>query len=413
MLAHSPPFPITIDYQFPDDDHDVPAKDESGIILALSHRDRVRRVRLSKLPTLWMFVAVMNNRFPILECLYIQSWADTEVDLPVTFDAPNLCHLIMMPASLRIRPSLFFNARRLVTISLLDIPPGVHPGYLCIKLWFIHSERLAVGFRPFLHSRDVEMQLLHAPRITQFTCTNLRRFSFQGPSAYLDDLVARIRAPSLRILRVHLVNRHHQLPITVPRLLRFMQSSESLRFRAVKVTFDETYVQLRGYTQRRVPPLQLYVECRQFDWQVASVVQIFSSLSPLLSVVEQVTVGYKEYSRSLEWHNRFDRTLWRQLLRLFTNAKAIHVQDVLVGKISRFLPAGDGEPPLELLPNLKEVGYSGRGDARDAFAAFLDERQVAGCPVSLRIVDPGTSRHDYTYITRAHDSLVHDARQDP
>jgi hypothetical protein len=51
-------------------------------------------------------------------------------------------------------------------------------------------------------------------------------------------------------------------------------------------------------------------------------------------------------------------------------------------------PSDDGEPPLELLPNLEEVGCCGGRAARDAFITFLNERQVAGHPVSLQLVDP-------------------------
>src|SRR5260221_3286861 len=45
MLAHSPPFPLTIDHlltNFNTDD-DIATEDEEGILLALERRDRVRR----------------------------------------------------------------------------------------------------------------------------------------------------------------------------------------------------------------------------------------------------------------------------------------------------------------------------------------------------------------------------------
>src|SRR6266436_9250785 len=47
MLAHSPPLPLTIDYQ----GTDITAKDEEGVVLALEQRDRVRRIRF-KIPVL-------------------------------------------------------------------------------------------------------------------------------------------------------------------------------------------------------------------------------------------------------------------------------------------------------------------------------------------------------------------------
>jgi hypothetical protein len=43
MLAHSRPLPLIIDYF--DENNDIDAKDEEGLIYALQQRDRVRRIR--------------------------------------------------------------------------------------------------------------------------------------------------------------------------------------------------------------------------------------------------------------------------------------------------------------------------------------------------------------------------------
>jgi hypothetical protein len=131
----------------------------------------------------------------------------------------------------------------------------------------------------------------------------------------------------------------------------------------------------------------LQIKCRHLDWQVAFASQLFGELSPPLSAVEQVTFSYQQHHQPSGWRNNVDRSQWHDLLRLFTNAKAIHVQDDLVSKIFRSLLSDDGRPPLELLPNLEEVGYSGGSYSRDAFTRFLNEREVAGHPVSLRLVD--------------------------
>ena len=127
--------------------------------------------------------------------------------------------------------------------------------------------------------------------------------------------------------------------------------------------------------------------CRHLDWQVSSAAQILNTLQPVLSVVEKLTLLHVQPDLSSEWHNEVDRTQWRQLLRPFTNLKMLRVPYKLIGKVAPSLQAEDGEPPLELLPNLKEVVYSGGDDARDAFTPFMDERQVAGHPVNLTAVD--------------------------
>jgi hypothetical protein len=123
--------------------------------------------------------------------------------------------------------------------------------------------------------------------------------------------------------------------------------------------------------------------------QVKSTWQILVLFSPVLSVVEQVILGCRRFPI---WPDEeaVDRTLWRELLKIFSNAKILYVQDWLVFDISHSLQSDDGELPLKLLPSLRELGYSWRVegiDARAAFTAFIDERQVAGHPVNLTMVD--------------------------
>jgi hypothetical protein len=47
MLAHSPPIPLVVDYNY--EDSNMNTDDEEGLILALEQRDRVRRIRLRNL----------------------------------------------------------------------------------------------------------------------------------------------------------------------------------------------------------------------------------------------------------------------------------------------------------------------------------------------------------------------------
>jgi hypothetical protein len=228
----------------------------------------------------------------------------------------------------------------------------------------------------------VERQLHQTSDMT--TLPNLRRFVFRGTARYLEDLVARISTPSLSTLHIGLFDQPSG-SFTVPHLIQFMQTSENYRFRAVQVTFGTHSVSLHAVPWKWDISL-MEIRYKYLDSH-AFAVQWFGTLSPVLSTVEQVTFSYEEHDQSSEWHSNVDRGQWRELLRPFTNAKTVCVQDDLVSKISRSLPSDDGEPPLELLPNLEEVGYSGASDALDAFATFLNERQGSGHPVRLRLVD--------------------------
>jgi hypothetical protein len=354
-------------------------------LLALSHRDRVRRIDLWELSNVGKFVTVMDGQFPVLERMYIHSWM--RVVLPVTLQTPNLRHLRLSTASLPIgSPLITTGAAGLVTLGLLDIPASAYfpPNYILTRLSLMPQlENLFIGFRFSLPNRDSERQPHQT--LDMITLPNLRWVAFDGASAYLEGLVAPISAPSLNKLHVHLFN---QPSFIIPRLLQFVQTSKYLRFTAVQVTFGVRAVSLHAVPWKSDAPLLSKISCIHLNRQVVSAVEFFRTLSPVLSVVEHLTLGYQEHIQSSsEWHNSVDRSQWCELLRPFTNAKTIHVQDDLVNKIFRSLPSDDGEPPLELLPNLEEIGYSGGRDVRDSFTTFLNERQVAGRPVSLRLVD--------------------------
>jgi hypothetical protein len=324
------------------------------------------------------FITVMDDQFPILERLYVNS--RTEVVLPEMFQAPNLRSLRLFTASLPIGSPLLTTATRLVTLTLISIPASFPPSNILSPLSImLQLEKLVIDFPFPAPNCDVERQLHQIP------LPNLRWLMFTGVSAYLEGLVSRISAPSLSILHIDLFN---QLPFTFSHLLQFMKTSENLRFTAVQVAFDAFAVTLHTVPQKWGTPLILQIRCGYLDLQVASAAQLFDSLSPVLSVVEQVTFSYGEHSQSSEFHDNVDQSQWCELLRPFTNVKTIHVQDNLVNNIFHSLPPDDGELPLEVLPNLEEVGYSGGSDTRDAFTVFLNEREVEGHPVSLRLVDP-------------------------
>jgi hypothetical protein len=63
--------------------------------------------------------------------------------------------------------------------------------------------------------------------------------------------------------------------------------------------------------------------------------------------------------------------------------KTLRIPHGLVEELSRCLRLEDGELPLELLPGLQELTYSGSRDTGDSFTSFIDARRNAGRPVAL------------------------------
>jgi hypothetical protein len=349
----------------------------------------------------------MDEQFPILERLYI--WSRTEGDtegdtgllfplvLLRTFQAPHLRHLVLGPAALPIGSPLFTSAVGLVTLTLAEIPPSPHfpPSYLLTWLSLMPQlENLGIRFYSSLRDDDDEDEIqllgqLDTPIMTHITLPNLRRFEFRGVSTNLEGLLDQISAPVLSHLEIVLLD---GVAVAVPRLLQFLGTSTTLSFSAVRLAFHNNFADLLAFQlgERRAS-FRVQIMCSHLDWQVSFTIQILSALRPVPSV-EQLTLSHVEHFQSPEWHIEVGRAQWRQLLRPFANLKTLHVQNDLVNKLARSLTTDDGEPPIELLPNLKEVGYSGGDNPRDVFTPFIDERQVAGYPVKLTMVDPSVFR---------------------
>jgi hypothetical protein len=379
MLAHSPPLPLIVFYE---DNRGMTTEDEEGVLLALSYSDRIRRISLLvPASNLGKFIAAMDEEFPILErmCIGSQSKSSTRMVFPGTFQAPNLRHV--WTAS--IGSPLLTSTAGLVNLELMDIPASAYfpPSYILTRILLMPQlETLIIHFHSPLPNRDVERQLSNTPIVTQ-PLLHLHLVSFRGVSAYLESLLARISAPVLSIIDVQLFN---QLTFTVPRLLRFMQTSQNLSFSfsAVELSFDRNFFDLTaepdlGWWQH---PLRLRVMCRHLNWQVSSAVQILSTLSPVVSAVEKLTLNHVEENQSSD---EVDRTQWRDFFRPFGSVKSLYVPTALVGGLSRSLCSEDGESPLEILQNLLELQCPGGRDIDAAFSPFLIAREAVGRPVRL------------------------------
>jgi hypothetical protein len=222
---------------------------------------------------------------------------------------------------------------------------------------------------------------LHTPITTHITLSNLRQFSFRGISAYLESLLPQIITPRLEMLDVRFFN---QPRFSIPHLLQFIRITENLRFSDVKFLFYHEAVAVWVYPPVENALVNFYfdIPCRHLDWQVSSVAQIFKFLRPLFSDVIDLTLDYREHNLSSEWHNQADRTLWRELLGSFSGVETLRVHKGLVGELSRSLRL-DGEPPLDILPELKEFVCPAGSVDDNPFAAFIHDREVAGQPVRI------------------------------
>ena len=388
MLAHSPSLPLVIDY-FGDN---FTAEDEEGIFLALAQRDRVRRIRfLIPFLKLRNLIIAIDGEYPILEYLILGDRSEeksTVLILPETLQTPHLRHAVI-EGSVPMRFQLLTTAVGLVTLGLSSHHPSTyfHPAVIHQSLSLMPQlEILEIVFYFAVPNRDVERQLMRTPITTHVTLSNLRLFSFLAVSAYSEAVLSGITAPRLENFQI---GYHKQLTFSVPRLMQFIGGTESLRFNRTRFEFGRYRGLVRvnpPETDTQVTQLDafgIFVECWHLDWQVSSMAQISNSLSQIFSTVEHLTLAHNGHSRSSEEHNEVELTEWRKLLRSFTNVKTLRIDDRLVGELSGCLRLDDGEHPGGLLPELRDLIYSGSSNADDALAPFIDARQNAGRPVTL------------------------------
>ena len=385
MLAHSPPLPLLIDYRT----GGITTEDEDGIILAFKQRDRVRRVSIQLFDTRpQKIIEAIEDEYPILEYLLIgisNEIITTTFTFPETLQAPHLRHLILEGFALPIGSRLLSTAVGLVTLFLnIDHASSYfHPNTLLQWLSVMPLlETLMIIFSLPLCDRDVARQLTHTPIIMPVQLPNLHRFTFQGVSNYLEALLHRVTTPRLKRFEVTFFK---QLTFSVPRLPQSINATGNLRFDSAGVGFNNKEVVLAFSLGNDFDMfvVAIIVKCWHLDWQVSSIVQIFEFSSQMFSALEHLTLKHEEHSLSSEEHNEVDRTEWRRLLSPFRNVKTLRIDDGLVERISRCLQLEDGEHPLELLPELQELRYSGSGDTGGAFASFISARHNAGHPVNL------------------------------
>ena len=227
----------------------------------------------------------------------------------------------------------------------------------------------------------LQRPIVSTSRMTHVTYPNLRWFEFQGASVYLEAFVQWINVPRLEKLNIQFKLSTQPTFFFVPHLLRFMDTAKSIRFDNADFEFFNDRVSVgMNLREEEAHALSIAVYCAGLDWQVSSLAQIFYSLSQKMSTVEYLNFEYEGLD------DEANRTEWRGLLKSFSNVKTLNVDVNLVGELSRCLRPNDGEHPLEVLPELQKLSYTGGTDdigERDTFTSFLDARQNAGHPVNL------------------------------
>ncbi|KAI0286310.1 hypothetical protein BC826DRAFT_1178829 [Russula brevipes] len=330
VLAHSPRLPLILDYD--DENRDITAEEEDAILLALGHRDRVRRIRLSMpVQKLQKLVTSMSNGFPALEDVVLGPLDELDIGLvlPKTFQAPQLRHLLLRNFAFPIQRSpLLMTAVGIVALSLVDIHRSA----------YFPPNDFSNSFHSCRNWRHSELP---------FTALFLTVMS-KGNYVYEHDRV--VQAPTSATFTFY--DRGVAMGVSLP-------TTSGQHFFAISVLGSH------------------------LDWQVSSIAQIFNVLGPVFSTVEHLSLSHEEHSQSSAARDVVEGTQWRNLLGSFSNLKTVHVPDSLFGELSRCLKSGDGESSVQLFPEVDGESISASGDVGGAFVSFIDAHQNASHRVTL------------------------------
>ncbi|KAH9172528.1 hypothetical protein EDB89DRAFT_889066 [Lactarius sanguifluus] len=389
-LDHLPTLPLFVVYL--DTTVTISGKDELGMYCALRLRDRVHHIVLH-LPSsiLHKSLALMEEPFSMLEHLSLWSATkeDTNLVLPKTFLAPNLRHLTLFGINLPKRLRLLTSTVSLVTLVFTNIRASGYflPRLLAARLQSLPQlEELSIGFSIPIPRPSAERDLL-SKWGALVVLPNLKHLTFQGIGAYMECLVAQIRAPLLERLDITLFN---QIAFALPHLSHFTNITEGLKLPIAEISFgrDAVSVVMDHHNTRQHNlngHFALRVTCTQLDWQIDCAAQICSALMPALFDVEELKLKFYEQMMPTEWQDGdVDHTTWHELFRTFTRLKELHLCAALSQELSRVFQAeGVGSDP-GLLPGLQEIVCEvKKSDVHDLFSSFIRARRIAGRPVSL------------------------------
>ncbi|KAN0130625.1 hypothetical protein V8E53_011518 [Lactarius tabidus] len=362
--------------------------DEDNIIAALKHFDRVRSISLTITSSLMERLGAIEEPFSELEDLVLLSQDRNGQMLPSAFRwGSHLRSLHATGIAFRSLPQLLSSSQDLVDIQIHEIPSFGYfsPEALADALAVMPQLRsLSLHFKSLPSRRDnVSVPPKSgAPSILP----TLSHLKFRGTSRYLDCLLARIDAPSLRDIEIFFFN---QLTFDVSQLGKFIDRTEiqrSHRRADIRITERATCI---SFNQPRSPTrLEIHSSCEQFDWQLFSLTQICNNLSTFLSRIEDLRINA---TRPPIVQDDTNGERWLQLMCLFGGTRTFRVAGDLAPEIIRALRPTNRvlETVLPVLRNLHVLGSGPlHTPSRQDMVSLVVWRRLSGCPISAGYMQP-------------------------
>ena len=360
------------------------------IVAVLERSDRVCDIDLRNLERsdLEIISAAMQVLFPELTDLVLSSNGETVSALPDSFlggSAPRLTGLQLAGIPFPGLPKLLSSATQLFGLYLDNIP---HSGYIPPEAivtalsTLTRLEQLQLFFESPQSRPDPAHQ--RPPPSTRSVLPNLELFQFKGDSEYVEVVMAHIDAPRLRILQTTLFN---DIVFDTPQLTQFISRTPIMQvLDEAHVAFDgdAAAVELSSLEHGRYDRLDVYIPCRELDWQVSSMEQICASCLPPLPTLDLHIDGNPHY-RQL-WQGNVDNALWLRLLQPFTSVKNLYLSEEIAGRIVPALQELVGDRATEVLPSLENIFLEEgqrSGPVQEGIQQVVAVRQATNHPIAV------------------------------
>ena len=360
-----------------------------SITVALEHRDRVCDIRLTYLTSSLMerLASVMQEPFPVLTNLefHYSSYHDhVPPVVPDTFlggFAPCLESLHLSGIPFPALPKLLLSSRDLVRLRLYEVP---HTGYIspeamvtCLSA-LTKLESLTLAFQPS-SSRGCQ----HLPPETRIVLPALTELVFQGASAYLEDLLARIDTPVIRRTETTFF---HQDIFHTPHLLESVSRAATVEpFKHARLYCYSGISRIDLHPADRnygYPFLRIGVLCDVFDWQVSFLVRICNQFSPLFSCVESLYIRHE----NMDPQGDMDYMQWLGIFHPFIALQSLHIEPRVAPLIAAALQELTGDNVMLVLPALRSISFAldPPRSVQQALHQFIAARQLSGHPVTAQ-----------------------------
>ena len=387
-----PPLPLVIQSTGYDrTDSGFPTGRVDNIIAALERRDRVCQISLMDVPNshLEELLAAVQEPFPELTHLLLSSHGGPVI--PNSFlggSAPRLQGISLDGIPFPGLPKLLLSATYLVDLSLQNIP---HSGYLSPEamtttLSTLTSLRcLTLGFQSPQSCPDQGSQ--RPPPLIRSVLPVLTYFMFKGVTEYLEYLVALIDAPQLNKFYITFFN---QIVFDTPQFIQFVNRTPTLKaLEKAHVVFgdDAARVNLSSVSSLTSLYEGFYVKipCRELDWQISSLEQVFTRSSTPLSTSEVLYI-HKDPDSQPDWQDNIENALWLGLLHLFPAVKNLYLGVEFAPRIVPALQELVGGGATEVLPILQNIfleELQSSGPVQEGIQQFVAARQVTSHPITV------------------------------